>query len=156
MQCIVFYSRCIALHFQLLQLVCFTGKISQNAWVGKIWVFSLIFHELGKKYFIALGNLWKIVSYIWELCGFFNSIDFNSKPAVWEYNSFPHKIPTVWNFTLPILWGLFGFCSNFYIPQNLTAWEWYGFPDNISIIWELVHFQTLGIAWVLINSKSAR
>ena len=156
MQCIVFYSRCIALHFQLLQLVCFTGKsLKMHEWerYGYSHLFSMNWE---KKYFIALENLWKIVSYIWELCGFFNSIDFNSKPTVWEYNSFPHKIPTVWNFTLPILWGLFGFCSNFYIPQNLTAWEWYGFPDNIFIIWELVHFQTLGIAWVLINSKSAR
>ena len=26
----------------------FTGKISQNPWVGKIWVFPSIFRELGK------------------------------------------------------------------------------------------------------------
>ena len=142
--------------FSAVTTCMFHRKNLSKCMSGKDMGIPTYFPWIGKKYFIALGNLWKIVSHIWELCGFFNSIDFYSKPTVWEYDSFPHNIPTVWNFTLPILWGLFGFCNNFYILQNLTAWEWYGFPDNISIIWELVHSQTLGIAWVLINSNSAR
>ena len=40
-----------------------------------------------------------------------------------------------------------------FLPKP-TAWEWYGFPQNISMLWELGHSQTLGIAWVFINSKS--
>ena len=73
----------------------------------------IYFPWIGKKYSHTLGNLWKLVSHIWKLCGFLNSIDFDSKPMVWEYISFPHNIPIVWNFTLPILCGLFGFHNNF-------------------------------------------
>ena len=70
---------------------------------GKDMGISIYFPCIGKKYSHTLGNLWKLVSHIWELCGFLNSIDFYSKPMVWEYISFPHNIPIVWNFTLPII-----------------------------------------------------
>ena len=62
-----------------------------------------------------MGNLWKLVPNIWELCEFLNPRDFNPKPIVWEYISFPHNIPTVWNFTLPYSVDYLGFVitSNF-------------------------------------------
>ena len=73
----------------------------------------IYFPWIGKKYSHIFRNLWKLVPYICELCEFLNSMDFYSKPVVWEYISFPHNIPTVWNFTLPILCTLFGFRNNF-------------------------------------------
>ena len=48
------YLRFLKLYFKLEMLiflsfvVSFTGKISQNPWMGKIWVFPSIFQELGK------------------------------------------------------------------------------------------------------------
>ena len=91
----------------------FTGNISQNPWVGKDMGIPIYFPRIGQKYSHTLGNLWKLVSDISELCGFFNSIDFYRKPTVWEYISFPHNILIVWNFALPILCGLFRFRNNF-------------------------------------------
>ena len=120
---------------------------------GKDMGIPTYFPWIGEKYFHILGNLWKLVSHISELCRFFYSIGFYSISIVWEYISFPNNIPIVWNFTLPILCGLFGFRNNFQFPQKPTAWEWYGFAQNISILWEFVHSRTLGIAWVIINSK---
>ena len=79
---------------------------------GKIYGYSY-FLWIEKKYSHTLGNIWKLVSHIWELCGFLNSMGFYSKPLVWEYISFPHNIPIGWNFTLPILCGLCGFRNNF-------------------------------------------
>ena len=80
---------------------------------GKDMGIPIYFTWMGKKYSPTLGNLWKLVSHIWQLYGFLNSINFYSKPMVWEYISFPHNITIGWNFTLPILCGLFGFCNNF-------------------------------------------
>ena len=37
---------------------------------GKDMVIHIYFPWIGKKYSHALGNLWKLVSHIWELCGF--------------------------------------------------------------------------------------
>ena len=80
----------------------------------------IFFPWIGKIYSHTLGNLWKLNSHIWELCGFINSIDFYSKPMVWEYISFPQNIPIAWNFTLPILCGLFEFLITSNFVKNLN------------------------------------
>ena len=80
---------------------------------GKDMGILIYFPWIGKKYSHTLGNIWKLFSHIWEMCGFLNSIDFYSKPMIWKYISFLHNIPIVWNFTLPILCGFFGFRNNF-------------------------------------------
>ena len=80
---------------------------------GKGVGIPIYFPWIRKKYSHTLGNLWKLVSHIWKLCGFFNSISFYSNSTVWEYISFPHNIPIVWHFTLPILCELLGFRNNF-------------------------------------------
>ena len=59
---------------------------------GKNMGIPIYFQWIGKKYSHTLGNLWKVVSHIRELCRFFNSVDFYSKPTVWDYISFPHNI----------------------------------------------------------------
>ena len=84
------------------------GKNLSKSMNGKDMGIPTYFQWTGKKYSHTLWNLWKLVSNIWELCGFLNS-----KTIVWEYISSPHNIPLVWNFTLPILCGLFGVCNNF-------------------------------------------
>ena len=85
---------------------------------------------------------------IYKLCGFLNSIDLYSKPIVWEYISFPHNIPIVWNLHQPhsvdylgfvitsnflenpqpgndmAFHRIFTFCGNLHIPKY---WELYGF-----------------------------
>ena len=123
-----------------------TRKISQNPWMGKIWVFPSTFHKLGKNIHIH-WEIWKLVSHIWELCGFLNSIEFYSKPIVWEYISFPYNIPIVWIFTLPILIFTnflknpqcgndmafnrkFPFYGNLYIPKH---WELHGFSSTLNV-----------------------
>ena len=65
----------------VIQVTLNVEKISPDPWVGKIWVFPSIFHELEKK-------SRKLVSHIWELCGFSNSIKFQPKPIRWQYSSF--------------------------------------------------------------------
>ena len=111
---------------------------------GKDMGIPIYFLWIGEKYSHILGNLWKLVSYIWELCGFLNSIYFYSRSTVWEYISFPHDISTVWNFILPIHIGfvissnflksqqpgndmavprIFPFYGNLYIPKNRELYE---------------------------------
>ena len=69
----------------------FTGKISQNPWVEKMCIPIIYFPWIGKKYSHTLRNLWKLISHIWELCGFFNSTGFYSNPIVWEFSvPIPH------------------------------------------------------------------
>ena len=88
----------------------------KNLWKsisGKDMGIPICFPLIGKKYSHTSGNLWQLVSHICELCGFFNSIYFYSKPIVWGYISFSNNISVVRNFGLPILCGLFGFCNNF-------------------------------------------
>ena len=75
----------------------------------------IYFPWVGKKYPNTLGNPWKLVSHIWELRGFYNSIDFSSKPIVWEYNSFSHNIPIIWNLHYPYSVD----CLGFVITSNL-------------------------------------
>ena len=109
--------------------------------------YSIYFPWIGKKYSQTLGNLWKLVSHIWELCGFLNSIEFYSKPIVWEYISFHHNIPIVWIFALPVLiftnflrnpqpgndmafHRIFPFYGNLHIPKN---WELHRFSSTLNI-----------------------
>ena len=91
----------------------FYWKNLSKSMSGKDMGIPIYFPWLGKQHSHTLGNLWKLVSHIRELCGFLTSIDFYSKPIVWEYISFPDNVPIVWNFTLPILCGLSGFPNNF-------------------------------------------
>ena len=85
------------------------GKTQEKSFKIHEWErygYRHLFFMNWEKYSHSLGNLWKLVSHIWELCEFFNSIDFYSKPIVWEYVSFSHNTLIVWNFTLPRLCGL--------------------------------------------------
>ena len=84
--------------FQLKLLkitISITGKISQNPWIGKIWVFlsiimswEKIFSYIGK----SMETSFPYLGIVWE---FLNSINFYSKRIVWENISFPHNIPIV-------------------------------------------------------------
>ena len=100
---------------------------------GKDTCIPIYFTWTGKKYSHTSGNLWKLVSHICELYGFLNSIGFYSKPMVWEYISFPHNIPIVWNFTLPIIHffhilGIVWISASLKIVEKLITLECLFFP----------------------------
>ena len=84
-----------------------TRKNLLKSMSGKDMGILIYFPWIGKKYSHTLGNLWKLVSHIWELGRFLNSIDFYSKPMVWEYISFPqysHSMKLYITHTLWIIW----------------------------------------------------
>ena len=100
--------------FQLKQvnfLVTLEKSLTIHEW--ERYRYPHLFSMNWEKIFPYIGKFMETSFPYPELCGFLNSIDFDSKPMVWEYISFPHNIPIVWNFTLPILCGLFGFHNNF-------------------------------------------
>ena len=114
---------------------------------GKDMGIPIYFPWIRKKYSHTLGNLWRLVSHISELCGFFNSTEFYSKPIVWEYISFHQNIPIVWIFTLPVLiftnflrnpqlgndmafHRIFPFYGNLYIPKD---WDLRGFSSTLNM-----------------------
>ena len=108
---------------------------------GKNMGIPIYFPWIGKKYSHTLGNLWKLVSHIWKLCGFLNSIDFDSKPMVWEYISFPHNIPIVWNFTLPIIHffhilGIVWISASLKIVEKPTTLECLFFSHTFPVLWK--------------------
>ena len=75
-------------------------KILSKSMSGKDKGIPIYFSRIGKFFFHILGNLWKLVSHIWELCGFFNSTGFYSNTIVWEYISFPQNISVYTEFTI--------------------------------------------------------
>ena len=98
---------------------------------------TIHFPWIEKKYSHTLGNLWKLVSHIWELYGFLNSIDFYSKPTVWKYISIPHNIPIVWNFTLSVLYLgfviIFNFLKNPQSGNDMAFHRVFSFYGNLYI-----------------------
>ena len=82
---------------------------------GKDMGIPIYFPWIGKKYSHTLGNLWKLVSHIWELCGFLNSIDFYEFFIIFKSIQFPWYgnilvFPIIFPlFTFSIFWELYGF-----------------------------------------------
>ena len=109
-----------SIHWESNRWITITQEKSRKFHEWERYGYPHLFYMNWKKYSHTLGNLWKLISHIWELCGFINSIDFYSKPMVWEYISFPQNIPIAWNFALPILCGLFEFLITSNFVKNLN------------------------------------
>ena len=77
---------------------------------GKDMCIPIHFPRTGKKYSHTLGNLWKLVSHIWELyLGFVITSNFIKNPQPGNDMSF-HRIFLFYeNLHIPIRWELLGF-----------------------------------------------
>ena len=95
---------------------------------------------IGKKYSHALGNLWKLVSHIWELCG--NISVFPIIFSCYEILHFPYSVDhlglviTSNLFKNPqpgndmVFHRIFPFYGKSHIPNH---WELHGFSLNLNI-----------------------
>ena len=119
---------------------------------GKDMGIPSILHELGNKYYHRLGNVWKLVSHIWELCGLLNSIDIYSKPMAWYGNIlvFPKIFPQYETLHYPYSVDYLGFIitANFLKNQqpgnNMAFHRIFSFDGNLYIHkhWEFHGFSS--------------
>ena len=100
-----------------------TGKISPDPWMGKIWVFPSIFHELGKIF-----------------PNFFRNLQTGNDMAF-------HRIfPMLWEFVHSQTLGITGVFINSKSVRYSRTGELPVFPHTCSIIWEFTY--GLGIVWI--------